>query len=57
MNPLPLGTHSETDDLRNEIKELRACMLRAQKLMEVPAAEYVPALNDAWNELQKGLFA
>jgi len=42
-------------DITQERDELLACMRRAQKMLEVPAAEYVPAINDAWEELQRGL--
>ena len=45
------------NDLRMEIVQLRTCMEKAKKILEVPAAQYVPALNDAWEEPQRGLSA
>lgn len=54
----PPGSDRDLErDLRTEIKTLRTSMERAQKMLEVPAAEYVPAICDAWEELHRGLRA
>lgn len=40
-------------DLRAELARKTRCIQRVMKILEVPAAEYVPAINDAWAELRK----
>ena len=53
---LTLPTKDElAESLRDEVNCLRRHMAIAQKMLEVPAAEYVPAINDAWEELERGL--
>jgi len=56
MSEKPPGSDADLiNDLRSEIERLLKCMERAQKMLEVPAAEYVPAITDAWDELQRGI--
>lgn len=54
MNP-PGPDQDLIKALTDGIGQLVDCMRRAQRLLKVPAAEYVPAINEAWEELQRGL--
>lgn len=46
---------SDIEAMKTDMAAARKHCERAQKMTEVPAAEYVPALCDAWDEIQKAI--
>ena len=46
---------AEVESLKNDSLTARKHCESAQRMTEVPAAEHVPALCDAWDEIQKAI--
>jgi hypothetical protein len=43
------------DPREEEIKRLRAALVRVGRILQIPAAEYVPAIRDAWAVIDEAL--